>query len=100
MHNNNEQKNKELAVLTAKQLPFFQQLAQYALIYSKEELLDTTNCHLDLFEVYLDTEVADDVDLRREMLMSTIRVKELAAIINGFKPKQIRDEALKLVKNA
>lgn len=80
-------------------LPFYNQLGQFFLTYSKEEVLENANCHLDLFELYLDTEMACDLDLRRKMLMSTIRIKELAAIIQSFAPDEIEEESLILAEN-
>lgn len=80
-------------------LPFYNQLGQFFLTYDKEEVLENTQCHLELFELYLDTEIACDLDLRRKMLMSTIRIKQLAQIIESFAPDQIEQESLILAED-
>ena len=98
MHNNNE-KNEQKKNVQIEQLPFFTQLGEYFLTYPKKEALENIDCHLELFELYLNTEIADDSTLRRKFLISTIKMKELAAIINSFKPEQIAKESFKLVRN-
>jgi chaperonin cofactor prefoldin len=75
-------------------LPFYNQLGAFFLKTTKEEILENIKSQLELFELFLDTEIASDLDLRRQMLASTIQLKAFSEIIQGFSNDQIEQESL------
>lgn len=79
--------------------PFYNQLGQFFLTTSKQELLENAKSQLELFDLFLDTEIASDLALRRKMLASKIRIKQFAKIIKGFSADQIKQESLILAKD-
>ncbi|WP_372744268.1 hypothetical protein [Lutibacter sp.] len=95
MSSNNGKKN----TVNTQQLPFYKELSQDFLTYSKQEALKNVKNYNDLFDLYLDTEIASDLELRRKMLHSKIQLNELASIIKSFKPTEIESESLILVGN-
>ena len=91
------QTQNEKEITNTTQFPFLHEFSQYLLTYTKDEILEIIKCHQELFVMYLDTEYGDDLDQRREMLASTLKIKELADIINCFSLEEIQTEALIIV---